>query len=200
MKKALLIKTAAAIALSTPFLSMAESQLVVSSTGSASARLGVRVVIPRVLFLGVGTGNASLATNTTVDTVSFDFTNNPEAVGGGATSLAAQISGNIVPVRVVGNNGGVTLTASTTGTLSNTAGDVIPWTQITATSSEPATLPAPAIPDVGAGQAVNVAASAGKVTDRRANWTFGYANASVVPPGEYGGPNGARVIYTAAMP
>ncbi|OSZ62533.1 hypothetical protein [Hydrogenophaga sp. IBVHS2] len=198
MKKALLIKTAVALALTTPMLSMAESQLVVAATGSATARLGFQVVIPRVLFLGVGTGSTGLATNTTVDTVSFNYTNNPEAVGLGGP--ANQITGNEVPVRVVGNNGNITLSASTTGPLANGSGDVIPWSQITAESTQ-TTLPAPVIPDTGAGPTVNVTPTSGKVTDRSATWRFSYANTITPPAGTYGGGNaGPRVIYTAAMP
>lgn len=197
MKKNLLIKTAVAIALATPMLSMAESQLVVGATGSATARLAFQVVIPRVLFLGVGTGSTTLANNTTVDRVTFDYTANPQAVGTGA---AGTVSGNIVPVRVVGNNGTVALTAGVTGTLANAAGDTIPWTQITATTSV-TELPSPAIPLTGTSAAANVTPTSGtKVTDRSANWTFSYANAAVVPPGTYGGTNGAQVTYTAAMP
>ncbi len=197
MKKALLLKTAVALALTAPILSMAESQLVVAATGSATARLGVQVVIPRVLFLGVGTGSTGLATDATVDTVSFNYTNNPQAVGLGTP--ANQITGNVVPVRVVGNNGNITLSASTSGPLANGSGDVIPWSQITANSSQ-TTLPAPVIPDTGAGPTVNVTPTSGKVTDRSANWTFSYANTTTPPAGTYGGTASARVIYTAAMP
>lgn len=197
MKKALLIKTAVALALTTPMLSMAESQLVVAATGSATARLGFQVVIPRVLFLGVGTGSTGLATNTAVDTVSFNYTNNPEAVGLGTP--ANQITGNEVPVRVVGNNGRITLSASTTGPLSNGSGDVIPWSQITAESTQTA-LPAPVIPNTGAGPTVNVTPTSGKVTDRSATWRFSYANTITPPAGTYGGTASSRVIYTAAMP
>ena len=45
--------------------------------GTAAAELELRVVIPRVLFLGVGTGAATLATNTTVDELTFDYSTNP---------------------------------------------------------------------------------------------------------------------------
>ncbi|MGC4367562.1 hypothetical protein [Hydrogenophaga sp. R2] len=197
MKNSLLLQTATVLALSVPMVSMAESQLVVGNTATATARLGVSVVIPRVLFLGVGTGSTGLTNDTTVDSVTFNYTNNPQAVGQG--TAANQITGNVVPVRVVGNNGNITLSASTTGPLANGAGDTIPWTQITATSSQ-ATLPAPVIPDTGAGATVNVTPSTGKVTDRSANWTFSYANTVTPPAGTYGGTASSRVIYTAAMP
>lgn len=196
MKSSLILKSALALALATPLLASAESQLI-NGAGSATARLDFRVVVPRVLFLGVGTGAAGLTTNTTVDTVTFDYSSNPAAVGTGAA--AGAITGNVVPVRVVGNNGQITLTASTTGALTNATADTIPWSEITATSSLGA-LPSPVIPNTGAGTASNVTLSSGtRITDRSANWTFSYANSAVVAPGTYGTTNG-RVTYTAAMP
>lgn len=185
-----------ALALSAPLMASAESQLV-TGAGSAVARLDFRVVVPRVLFLGVGSGAAGFATNTTVDTVTFDYTSNPAAVGTGAA--AGAVTGNVVPVRVVGNNGQVTLAASTTGALTNGTADTIAWSEISATSNLPA-LPSPTIPNTGAGTASNVTLSSGtKITDRTANWTFSYANSAVVAPGTYGTTNG-RVTYTASMP
>ena len=196
MKQALTIKLAAALALATPLMASAESQLV-TGAGNATARLDFRVIIPRVLFLGVGTGAAGLANNSTIDMVTFDYTTNPAALGSGAA--AGVITGNVVPVRVLGNNGQVTLAASTTGALTNATADTIAWSEISATSSL-AALPSPTIPNTGAGTASNVTLSSGtKITDRTANWTFSYANSAVVAPGTYGTTNG-RVTYTAAMP
>lgn len=196
MKKALLLKSTLALALAAPLLASAESQLI-TGAGSAVARLDFRVVVPRVLFLGVGTGAGGLTNNTTIDTVTFDYTSNPAAVGTGAA--AGAITGNVVPVRVVGNNGQVSLTAATTGALTNATADTIPWSEITATSSL-AALPSPVIPATGTGAGSNVTLSSGtKITDRSANWTFSYANTAVVAPGTYGTTNG-RVTYTASMP
>lgn len=193
MKNSLLLKSTLALALATPLLASAESQLTVG-TGSAVARLDFRVVIPRILFLGVGTGAATLATNTTIDTVTFDFTATPTAVGNGTAVASAP-----VPVRVFGNNGTITLTAATTGALTNGTGDTIPWTQITATSSVGG-LPSPVIPATGTGAGSTVTPTSGvRVTDQTASWTFSYANSAVVPPGTYGTTNG-QVTYTAAMP
>jgi hypothetical protein len=195
-KSSLILKSALALALATPLLASAESQLTIG-TGDANARLDFRIVVPRVLFLGVGTGAAGLAANSTIDTVTFDYSSNPSAIGTGAA--AGAITGNVVPVRVVGNNGQITLTANTTGALTNGTADTIAWSEITATSSL-AALPSPAIPLTGAGVASNVTLSSGtKITDRSANWTFSYANSAVVAPGTYGTTNG-RVTYTAAMP
>jgi hypothetical protein len=200
VKKALLLKTTVALALAAPLLASAESQLITTPTGNAVARLDFRVIVPRVLFLGVGTGAAGLANNTAIDTVTFDYSTNPAAVGGGPTAPALLTSGTVVPVRVVGNNGQISLTASTTGALTNATLDTIPWSEISAVSSQTATLPSPVIPNTGVGGSSNVSLSSGtKITDRSANWTFSYANTAVVAPGTYGTTNG-RVTYTAAMP
>lgn len=193
MKKALLLKTALAVALATPLLASAESQLV-TGAGAASARLDFRVTIPRVLFLAVGTGATGLANNTTIDTVTFDYTTNPAALGTGAA--AGAITGNIVPVRVLGNNGVIALASTNTGALTNATGDTIPWSEITATSSDATNFASPA----PTGASVNLGLSSGtRVTSRTANWTFSYANLATVPPGTYGTTNG-RVTYTATMP
>jgi hypothetical protein len=198
VNKALLLKTTLAVAMATPLLASAESQLITAPTGSAVARLDFRVIVPRVLFLGVGTGAGGIVNNTTVDTVTFDYTTNAAAVGTGAA--AAVISGAVVPVRVIGNNGQITLTATTTGALTNATSDTIQWSEISAVSSLPLTLPSPIIPNSGVGTSSNVTLSSGtKITDRSANWTFSYANTAVVAPGTYGTTNG-RVTYTAAMP
>jgi hypothetical protein len=192
MKKHLFLKSALALALATPLLASAESQLTIGG-GSAAANLDFRVVVPRVLFLAVGTGAASLADNDTIDTVTFDYTTNPAAVGTGAA--AGSITGNVVPVRVLGNNGVIALASTNTGDLGNGAGDTIPWSQITATSSDAGFgSPAPA------GASVNLGLTAGtRITSRTADWTFSYANTEVVAPGTYGTTNG-RVTYTATMP
>ncbi len=193
MKKALILKTALAVALATPMLASAESQLTVGA-GAASARLDFRVDIPRVLFLAVGSGATGLTNNTTVDTVTFDYSTNAGALGTGAA--AASITGNVVPVRVLGNNGVIALASTNTGALANAVGDTIPWSEITAVSSDTPNFASPA----PSGASVNLGLSLGtKVTSRTANWTFSYANSAVVPPGTYGTTNG-RVTYTATMP
>jgi hypothetical protein len=203
MNKSILLNSAIALALAAPLLASAESSF---STGggtiTASARLDFRIIVPKVLFLAVGTGatGTSLAVNPAINLVTFDYTANPAALGTGAA--AGTITGNVVPVRVVGNNGTITVRANTIGALTNgVATDTIPWTQITATSSDAANFPHPVIPATGAGTASNIAVSAGKITNRTANWTYSYANSAVVPAGTYGGvnTNNGRVTYTASM-
>ena len=134
MKKALLLKTTLALALATPLLASAESQLVTGTgvgTGTATARLDLRVVIPRVLYLGVGTGSGTpLASNASIDALTFDYSTNPLDVGttapaGSITSTGPTAATASIPVRVFGNNGQVTLAASTLGALTNATGDTI---------------------------------------------------------------------------
>jgi hypothetical protein len=200
MKKLTLV-TALLAVFAVPYVAHAESAVV--TTGNTTARLDFRVIIPRVLFLAVGSGAAgtALTANGVIDQVTFDYTTNSGAVGSGAA--AAVITGNVVPVRVVGNNGVVALTATTTGALTNgVATEVIPWSQISVVSSDAANLPSPAIPLTGLGAGSNVAVSSGtKVTNRTANWTYSYANSTVLPAGTYGTAlNNGRILYTASMP
>ena len=172
-----------------PQWALAESTQTVGA-GTATARLDFRVIIPRVLMLQVGTVGVN-----NVDTVTFDYTNNGADVG--TTAVAATVTGAVVPVRVKGNSGPVTLTATTAGALTNAAADTIPWTEISSTSSN-AGLPSPVIPATGVGASAAVTVTSGtKVTDQSANWTFAYANNNLVAPGTYGVTNG-RVTYTAS--
>jgi hypothetical protein len=196
VKKALFIHTAVALAVAAPLLAHAESELV-SGTGSATARLDLRVVIPRVLFLGVGTGSGTpLASNAAVDALTFDYSTNPLDVGAGALAPAASITntgptpaGASIPVRVFGNNGQVTITATNPAVLTS-GSDTIPFTELSVASSN-AALAAPAF-----GGGTSLPTLAGRVTNQTANWTYSYANATVPSAGTYEG----RVTYTATMP
>ena len=197
MKNSLFVKTAVALALAAPLLASAESQLVVGP-GSAVAHLDFRVIIPRVLFLAVGSGSGGQTSNGNIDQLTFDYTGTPADVGSGNPS-----TGQNVNVRVRGNNGQIALTAATTGALTNAAtpADTIPWSEITVSSNLPG-LPSPVIPATATGASSNVLISSGtKVTDHSAVWTYSYANSAVVAPGTYGTSTGnGRVIYTASMP
>lgn len=190
MSKKLVLKSLAALMLATPLLASAESQLTVGA-GSAAAKLNFQIVIPRVLFLGVGTGSATpLATNATVDTVTFDYSSNALDVGTGAA--ASTITGAVVPVRVFGNNGQIQIAITNPANLVSGA-DTLPFTDITVTSSDATNLNAPAM----GGAAVNPVISSGtKVTSRTANWTYAYANTAQAAAGTYTG----QVTYTATMP
>lgn len=190
-KSSLILKSALALALATPLLASAESDLVVG-TGNATARLNFSVVIPRVLFLGVGTGagavGAPIADNGTIDTLTFNYTAAAAAatIGNGTDSAAQGVQ-----VRVVGNNGQVSIAAAGSGTGLVSGTDVIPWSEILAASTDATNLNVPAI----GGTAAPVI-NAGRVTNRAATWNFRYSNTNVVGSGTYAG----TVTYTASMP
>lgn len=194
------LTAALAVALAAPLLASAESNFVTGASTSApgaQARLDFAITIPKVLFLQVGTG-AYFTNNGTVDALSATV---PAANVGDATPVA--FTGSPVAVRVVGNNGNITLNATTAGALSNGAGDSISFAQITGTSDNANLAHPAALVDGGASANVAITPNIGtKVTDRTANWSFAYANAAVVPPGTYGGvnANNSRVTYTVTMP
>ncbi len=195
MKKScssLFIQSAIALALAAPMLASAESQLVTgaaTATG-ATAKLNFAVVIPKVLFLGVGAGSGlPLVPSGTVDLLTFDYGSTPDAVGNGTASAAQG-----VPVRVRGNNGTVSLVAAGSGTglvSSLDSADIIPWSQITATSLDATNLDVPAV----GGTSVSPART-GKVTNQNTTWNYAYSNTNVVAPGTYEG----QITYTATMP
>ncbi|MBX3608410.1 MAG: hypothetical protein KF871_00825 [Hydrogenophaga sp.] len=190
MNKNLLLKSVLALAVASPLLASAESDLTVGA-GSATAKLNLRIVIPRVLFLGVGTGSGTpLADNNTVDEIAFDYTANPLAVGAGAGSPASSITnGGVVPVRVYGNDGQITITATNPTNLTSGT-DTIAFSDLSVSSSS-AALPAPAF-DGG----TSLPTVAGRVTNQTANWTYSYANTATPAFGAYTG----TVTYTATMP
>lgn len=171
----------------------AESNLNLSNAAnmSASARLQFRVVVPRMLFLSVGTAT-TMADNTTVDQVAFNVPQN--AVGNAASVAATSGTGGYpVTARVLGLGSSVSLTAAGTAGGLTDGTQSIPWSQIAASSS--GTLPHPAIGDGAAGVATNLAATAG-VVDKTSTWTFNYANTLPLASGSYAG----QVTYTAALP
>ena len=171
----------------------AESNLNASNSAnmSASARLEFRVVVPRILFLSVGTASA-MADNATVDQIAFNV---PQNAVGNAVPVAATsgTGGYPVTARVVGLGSSVSFTA--TGSAGGITGGTqsIAWSQIAASSS--GTLPHPIIGDGVAGVATNLVATAG-VVDKTATWTFNYANTVPLASGSYAG----QVTYTAALP
>jgi hypothetical protein len=188
------------------FSAQAESNFV--TTGNAVAKLDFEIRIPRVLYLAVGTGaipaaSLAIANNAIIDKLTFDLTAAGAPVVGSGTATTAQTTA----VRVIGNNGQVTLTSTTSGQMNDGAGNVIPWTEITPATSS-ATIPNPgfnngvAATNVSGAQNVTLNTGSTKLTNASANWTFAYANTAVYAPGTYGGTaaNNGRVTYTATMP
>jgi hypothetical protein len=203
----LILKAAIALAITTPLIANAESTF---TTGAgtpitASARLDFQIVIPKVLFLQVGTGTAN-ATLGTINQIAFTV---PAAnVGDASVISASALSGDLgngqVTARVIGNNGTITFTSTTLGALANAAGDTISYAQIAAAvlpNTSAVALAHPALLD-GATSTVTLTPASGKVMNRDAKWTFTYLNSAVVAPGTYGGvnTNNSRVTYTASMP
>src|SRR5436853_2311384 len=203
----LVLKAAVLVALAAPMLANAESAF---TTGAgtpitASAKLDFQIVIPKILFLQVGTGT-SMAANATVNQIAFSV---PAAnVGDGsviaATAGSGDLGNGIVTARVIGNNGTVTFTSTTVGALGNGAGDTISYGQIAtaaAANTSATVLAHPTLADA-ATTTVTVTPASGKVINRDAKWTYTYTNAAVVAPGTYGGvnTNNSHVTYTSSMP
>lgn len=171
------------------FSAFAESDINTGAAAglSAIARLDFRIVVPRIIYLQVGTGTA-FTDVTTVDRVDFNLL--PADVGSGTAVAGA----STINARVLGNGGNVSLTANgVAGGLTNGT-QTIPWSQITFTTSAPG-LPHPAIGNGVAGAVSSLTAAAG-VVNQTATWTFNYSNTTAMAAGTYNG----RVTYTAALP
>jgi hypothetical protein len=207
MKKLTLIAAASA-ALLAPMLAHADSDVNTATPGPtvAKANLDFTVVIPRVLFLQVGTGTA-LADNATVDMLTFTV---PAANLGDGTDVVPTPGGNVT-VRLFGNNGDIGLTTTTTGPMKNAAGDTIPWSEIKVTSAAAAVpaagylgaaIPHPAIPAAAGTSASSTITATAKVVRQEAVWTFAYDNTVAYAAGTYGSTvaNNARLLYTATLP
>jgi hypothetical protein len=197
-------------ALMLPLMVSAESNV---QTGAATAAPGATahvdfsIVIPKILYLRVGTGSAyatgALTSVNTVDLITFSpaagtVGNGTAVVGTGGDAAGAETAA------IVSNSGNVTLTATAGGALGDGNGDSIPFTQITtaaATLTSATALPAPVLTN-GVSTPVLLTAPPTKFISQDAKWTFSYANAASVPAGTYGGVNvnNGRVVYTATMP
>ena len=173
-------------AIAAAFSAHAESDI---NTGagplSAIAKLDFRVIVPKVLFLQVGTGTA-FNDVTTVDRVDFTLT---AAQATSGTAVAGVSTGGAINARVLGNGGAVTFGAvGTAGGLTNGT-QTIPWTEIAPTATG-GTLIHPAI----SGATSSLAATAGVVNSSTV-YSFNYSNTSVVAAGTYNG----QVVYTASV-
>jgi hypothetical protein len=195
-------------ALTLPLIASAAST-VTTGTGTltAAAQVNFTVVIPHYLYLRVGTGSSyttgALTTVATTDLITF-----APAVGtvGNGTAVAGtggDLTGGVETAAVLGNGGNVTLTAAATGPLTDSAGDTIPFTQITtaaaANTTGYTTLAAPALSNTSTSETIT---ATNKVVQADAKWTFSYANSTAQPAGTYGGTTALNgiVTYTASMP
>jgi hypothetical protein len=212
MKTAIALKTLLGVAsLALPLVAFAESNV---QTGAATAAPGATahvdfsIVIPKILYLRVGTGSTyttgALTTNAAVDLITFSPTAAQVGNGTAVAGTGGDLTAGVETAAVVSNSGNVTLNATTLGALSDGNGDSIPYSQITtatATLTSGTALPAPVLTN-GASANVVLTAPATKVIVQDAKWTFAYANSASVPTGTYGGinVNNSRVVYTATMP
>src|SRR5438445_12495228 len=92
-----------ALACAAPFFAHAESTFVTGTTGSTTAHLDFQIVIPRFLYLQVGTGTL-YANNTAIDLIKF--TVSAAGVGTGATGVTAtggDLTNGVVTAKVIGN-------------------------------------------------------------------------------------------------
>ena len=215
MKRLLLVSALAALV--SPMAALAESAMVApaAAAATAAAKLDFRIVVPRVLFLQVGTGTKFVA-NTGVDLIDFSV---PAAnVGDGTVVAATAASGDLtngaVTVRVMGNGAStISLNSATTGAMNNGSGATVGWNRI-AVVAAPLTAgtttgfnntgiahPTFAASNTGNGTATTLNATNGVVREE-GKWTFSYLNTDILAAGTYGGvnTNAGRVTYTASMP
>jgi len=201
MKSSKLTKLALALALATPLFASATSDITTGAGAlAATGNLDFRVIIPKFLFLQVGSGTFMVDDAASIDMVEFDV---PLASLGSGAPIA-QTSPASITARLRGNNGIISLIATTTGAMLNApAGDSISFTTITAAAAGATSFAHPVFVDGAASAPVAVPVTSGtKITDRTTTWTFSYSNAAIVPAGTYGdtvAKNG-RVTYTASMP
>lgn len=200
------ISLLAAALVAVPFVASAESNFVTGNGGlTANARLDFQITVPKILYLRVGTGS-TFADNTTVNLI--DFTVPAANVGDGTVVNASAGSGDLgngaVTARVIGNNGAINFSSTTSGALDNGAGDTISYSAIATTVASlttGTTLAHPGLAD-GTTSSITLTPASGKVINRDAQWTYTYTNSAIVAPGTYGGvnTNNGRVTYTASMP
>jgi hypothetical protein len=175
---------------------------------TARARVDFRVVIPKILYLRIGTGSAyptSLSSNGTVDLLAFSPAAGSLGNGTAVAGAGGDLGGGVATAAIISNSGNVTLHATATGALGDGAGDTIPYSQI-ATAASALTvgytlLPAPVLTNAASANIV-LTAPATKVIRADARWAYSYLNTTSPPAGTYGGVNvnNGRVIYTATMP
>jgi hypothetical protein len=212
MKTSIALKSLlGAATLTLPLMAFAESNVqtgAATNAPGATAHVDFSIVIPKILYLRVGTGSAyasgTLASVNTIDLITFTPAAGTVGNGTAVAGTGGDLTGGVETAAIVSNSGNVTLNATATGALSDGNGDTIPFTQITTaatTLSSVTQLPAPVLSN-GTSSNVVLTAPATKLIVQDAKWTYSYANAANVPAGTYGGVgvNNSRVVYTATMP
>ena len=155
---------------------------------STSARLKLRVIIPRFLQFQVGSAGA------TVDTIAFEPL--PDNVGNGvAVAGTGGDAGGGASVELRSNAGQITIVAENDGGAGGLGSSgTISLSEITA-HSDSSDLQTPQLTDAGM-TTTKASVTDGDVTVRRATWSYVYNNSHTVETGTYG----AEIIYTAVSP
>jgi len=212
MKTSIALKSlVGAGALMLPLMTFAESNVqtgAATASPGATAHVDFTIVIPKILYLRVGTGSAyasgALTSVNSIDLITFSPAAGTVGNGTPVAGTGGDLTGGVETAAIVSNSGNVTLNATASGALSDGNGDTIPFTQITTaatTLSSTTQLPAPVLTN-GTSSNVVLTAPATKLIVQDAKWTYSFANAANVPAGTYGGVNvnNGRVVYTATMP
>jgi hypothetical protein len=198
-------------ALMLPLMVSAESNVqtgAATNAPGATAHLDFSIVIPKILYLRVGTGSAyttgALTSVNTIDLITFSPAAGTVGNGTAVAGTGGDLNNGVETAAIISNSGNVTLNATASGALGDGNGDSIPFTQITtasATLTSATALPAPVLSN-GVSTNVVLTAPAAKFISQDAKWTYSYANSANVPAGNYGGVNvnNGRVVYTATMP
>jgi len=198
-------------ALMLPLMVSAESNVqtgAATNAPGATAHLDFSIVIPKILYLRVGTGSAyttgTLTSVNTIDLITFSPAAGTVGNGTAVAGTGGDLANGVETAAIVSNSGNVTLTATAGGALGDGNGDSIPYTQITTaagTLTSATALQAPVLTN-GVSTPVLLTAPATKFISQDAKWTYSYANGASVPAGTYGGVNvnNGRVVYTATMP
>ena len=201
-------------ALTLPLMASAESNFqtgAATNSPGATAHVDFSIVIPKILYLRVGTGSSyttgALTSVNTVDLITFSPAAGTVGNGTPVAGTGGDLTGGVETAAIVSNSGSVTLVATNSATgLSDGAAtpDFIPFSQITtaATTLPSGTaLPAPILSATGTSVGVVLTAPPTKLISQDAKWTYSFANSASVPAGNYGGvANSGRVTYTATMP
>jgi hypothetical protein len=205
MKKVVVTALVAATVVATAGTARAESFFVTGAGAlSAPTHLDFTIIVPKILFLQVGTGPVApaLTANGAINLLTFTV---PAANVGDSTVISSTggdlSSGAAVTARVVANSGTVTVTTTTPNMLKDAGTDTISYSQIglvvaTLTSGTAFT---PAALSDGAVTTTTIAPTS-NVVNQDAKWTFTYKNQNVVAAGTYGtSANQGRVLYTASI-
>jgi hypothetical protein len=198
-------------ALMLPLMVSAESNVqtgAATNSPGATAHLDFSIVIPKILYLRVGTGSlyatGALSSVNTIDLITFSPAVGTVGNGTAVAGTGGDLGNGVETAAIVSNSGSVTLNATAGGALGDGNGDSIPFTQITTlatTLTSGTALPAPVLTN-GISTNVVLTAPPTKFISQDAKWTYSYANGASVPAGTYGGVNvnNGRVVYTATMP